>query len=183
VLFLSARNDEVDRLLGLQSGALDYISKPFSQSELLVKLANILKIRQKQQQHILAESMVRKGENVTSEEMNPFVKRMLEVIERLYSDCDLTMEKVAKELCVSQSTLLRRSRSVLGKTPIEVLVEFRLKKAYQLLQTAAVDISVSDVAYEVGFSDPSYFSRKFRDCFNLLPSQVVGRDGVSPARP
>ncbi|MCK9155518.1 MAG: response regulator [Paludibacteraceae bacterium] len=183
ILFLSARNDEVDRLLGLQSGALDYISKPFSQSELLIKMANILNLRQKQQQHILADAMIQpKATKAVTEEMNPFVKQMLEVIEKSYSDCDLSMETVAKDLCVSQSTLLRRCRSVLGKTPIEVLVEYRLKKAYQMLQKAGANASVSDVAYQVGFNDPSYFTRKFRDLFNILPSQIVDqKDSSAPS--
>lgn len=174
LLILSARNDDVDRLVGLQSGAIDYISKPFSNSELLLKIANILKIRQHQQQRILAqriESTV-KSEPVADVMLNPFVASMMSVMEKRYADCELTMEALARELCVSQSTLLRRVKSVTGKTPIEILVDLRLTKAMELIKSNASGQSIGNIAYEAGFNDPSYFARKFKEHFGVLPSQV-----------
>lgn len=185
ILFLSARNDDVDRLTGLQSGAIDYISKPFSNSELLLKIANILKIRQNQQQHLLAQRIQSAAttthdepapaENVakTADVLNPFVASMMSVMEQHYADCELTMEALARELCVSQSTLLRRVKSVTGKTPIEILVELRLSKAMTLIKAKTTGQSISNIAYETGFNDPSYFARKFKEHFGVLPSSVA----------
>lgn len=177
-LFLSARNDDVDRLMGLQSGAIDYISKPFSNSELLLKIANILKIRQRQQQHLLSRRIRRgaeekMGEGKPTEILNPFVASMMSVMEQRYADCELTMDSLARNLCVSQSTLLRRVKSVTGKTPIEILVELRLTKAMELIKAKNPDQSIGNIAYETGFNDPSYFTRKFKEHFGILPSNAA----------
>lgn len=176
ILFLSARNDDVDRLTGLQSGAIDYISKPFSNSELLLKIANILKIRQNQQQRLLAQRIQsgakEEHKEKTVDSLNPFVASMMTVMEQRYADCELTMDALARDLCVSQSTLLRRVKSVTGKTPIEILVELRLTKAMELIKAKSADQSIGNIAYEVGFNDPSYFARKFKEHFGTLPSQV-----------
>jgi DNA-binding response OmpR family regulator len=43
VVFLSARGDEVDRILGLEIGGDDYITKPFSMRELLARVKVILR--------------------------------------------------------------------------------------------------------------------------------------------
>ena len=174
ILFLSARNDDADRLLGLQSGAIDYISKPFSKSELLLKISNILKVRQNQQQRLLSQRIQSNDSEAapTAQPLNPFVASMMSVMEQRYSDCDLTMESLARDLCVSQSTLLRRVKSVTGQTPIEILVDLRLTKAMELIKGKSADQSIGNIAYEVGFNDPSYFARKFKEHFGILPSQV-----------
>jgi len=43
ILMLTARGDEVDRVLGLELGADDYLSKPFSSRELVARLRAILR--------------------------------------------------------------------------------------------------------------------------------------------
>ena len=69
-------------------------------------------------------------------------------------------------------TLLRRVKSVTGRTPIEILVDLRLTKAMELIKAKSADQSIGNIAYEVGFNDPSYFARKFKEHFGILPSQV-----------
>ena len=73
---------------------------------------------------------------------------------------------------VSQSTLSRRTKSLLGKSPVELVGEFRLNKAMQVFKNQEEELNVSEVAYSVGFSDPAYFSRKFKEFFGVLPSAV-----------
>ncbi len=190
IIFLSARTSEQDRLLGLQTGAIDYIPKPFSQNELLIKINNILSIRQKQQQRLLADRMQQivsapEEPSVHSEEeevltppaqatepeiINPLLTKMMEVIEKNYTHNDFSVERLADEMCMTKITLYRRIKTLLDKTPVEVLSEFRLNKAMQMLKET--DKSVGDVAYEVGFSDPAYFTRRFRTFFGVAPSSV-----------
>ncbi len=186
ILFISAKNEESDRLLGLLSGAIDYIAKPFSQSELLLKLTNILKVRQEHQNKILRdilleESDTKQKESDTKqkesdknieESLNPFLKSFLEVIKEKYADSQTSIENLAQGMAVSQPTLNRKIRSITGKTPLEVLTEYRLNTALKILRDTNSDTNVSDVAYDVGFNDPSYFTKKFRDFFGYLPSKA-----------
>lgn len=177
-LFLSAKNDQSDRLLGLLSGAIDYIPKPFSESELLMKVNNILRIRQRQQTRLLKEYYqnpeVTVEENVPKEEkLNPFIAKMMEVIEQHYYDSSYSVEQLAEEMGVSQSTMSRRTKSLLGKTPIEIMNEFRLNKAMSLLKQNEGESYISEIAYKIGFSDPAYFSKKFKEFFGVIPSNVV----------
>lgn len=180
ILFISANNEESDRLTGLLSGAIDYIAKPFSQSELLLKIYNLLNIRKEQQKRLLTELMI-KGEHTPEQEseqeekINPFLKTFLEVVEEKHVESQITIEDLAQAMAVSQPTLNRKIRSLTGKTPLEVLNEYRLNHALRLLQDSSSDDNVADVAYSVGFNDPSYFTKKFRDFFGYLPSQVQNK--------
>lgn len=186
LLFLSARNEDSDRLIGLKSGAVDYIPKPFSPEELLLKVCNILKMRQKQQQYLLSQFMLeRRGQSAEetqpeeeekqTKRVNPFVKQFLEVIEKRYTESDITIEDIAQDMFLSKSTLTRRTNSIIGKTPLEVLNEFRLNEAMRQLKNADSETQISDIAYNVGFSDPAYFSRRFKEYFGTKPSQVIDR--------
>lgn len=176
ILFISANNEESDRLTGLLSGAIDYIAKPFSQSELLLKIYNLLNIRKEQQKRLLADMMIkgerREQESEQEEKINPFLKTFLEVVEEKHVESQTTIEDLAQAMAVSQPTLNRKIRSLTGKTPLEVLNEYRLNHALRLLQDQTSDDNVAEVAYIVGFNDPSYFTKKFRDFFGYLPSQA-----------
>ncbi len=186
LLFLSARNEDSDRLLGLKSGAVDYIPKPFSPEELLIKVCNILLNRQKTQNHLLTQMMKQSSEEEgetqsessekREEKVNPFVKQFLAVIEKRYMESDISVEDIAKEMYLSKSTLTRRTNSIIGKTPLELLNEFRLNEALRRLKEADSETQISDIAYNVGFSDPAYFSRRFREYFGYKPSQVINKN-------
>jgi DNA-binding response OmpR family regulator/anti-sigma regulatory factor (Ser/Thr protein kinase) len=188
-LFLSAKNEQSDRLLGLLSGAIDYISKPFSAGELLMKVNNVLRLRQKQQTRLLqqyyeegkptnVQNLEEKApvshENmaIVEEKLNPFVDNLMKFIEENYKNSELSIEEIANAMYVSQSTLSRRTKSLLGKSPVELVGEFRLNKAMQVFKNQEEELNVSEVAYSVGFSDPAYFSRKFKEFFGVLPSAV-----------
>lgn len=180
ILFISANNEENDRLRGLLSGAIDYIAKPFSPSELLLKTYNLLNLRKEQQKHLMVDLMV-KGEQPAAnqeekeERLNPFLKEFLRIVEEKHTESQITMDDLARAMAVSQPTLNRKIRSLTGKTPLEVLNEYRLNHALRLFQDSSSDNNVAEVAYSVGFNDPSYFTKKFRDFFGYLPSQVQKR--------
>ena len=177
ILFLSAKSEQSDRLLGLISGAVDYVSKPFNTNELLLKLSNILTNRRKQQQRLLNVKLMGGGTDVpesdSEEKINPLLEQIINVVEENYKDSEFTIEKMAGALCVSQSTLIRRAKSMIGKTPVEVLNEYRMNKANTLLKSSRGEMSISDIAFEVGFSDPAYFTRKYKEHFGYTPSDTA----------
>ena len=125
ILFLSAKSEQSDRLLGLISGAVDYVPKPFNTNELLLKLTNILINRRKQQQRLLNIRLMSSASDVpektTDEKINPLLEQIIDVVAKNYQDSEFSIEKMASLLFVSQSTLIRRSKSIIGKTPISLL--------------------------------------------------------------
>ena len=96
----------------------------------------------------------------------------MEKVSECYTDSTITVDELAGKLTVSKATLTRKVKSMTGKTPMEWLMEYRLNSSFQILQNANSDKTISEVAYEVGFNDPSYFTKKFRDYYGFLPSQI-----------
>ena len=180
-LFLSGRTEERYKLKGLGLGAIDYITKPFSQKELVAKIKSILKIRRQQQEHILSIMMERgeypdvDAENRKVEETtvvaNPFIERLMERIRETYMQSEMSIDDLANAMNVSRATLFRRTKSLVGKSPVELLGEYRLNEAKRQLVSNS-ELSVNEVAYAVGFSDPSYFGKRFKEYFGITPKQI-----------
>lgn len=169
VLFLSAKQELSTKIAGLSAGAIDYIVKPFNEGELLLKTSNFLRMQQLRQIKILAGSLNNENDTVVDEEINPLIQQLLDCIKKNYVNPDYSFNDIAKDLGFSKSTLTRRLKSIIDKSPVEILSEYRLHKAKTLL--AEGKMSVSEIAYAVGFNDPSYFSRKYKDYFGTSPSK------------
>ncbi len=169
LLFLSAKTDNSVKLKGLSIGAIDYIAKPFADDELLVKICNFLLWQQKLQLKALTKTYG--GEETTSTDaVNPLLEKIISLVKENYSNPLYSLTDFVRELGMSKATLSRRLKSITDKTPIEILNEYRLNMSKKLLEEG--QMSVSDVAYAVGFNDPSYFSRRFKECFGNTPKSV-----------
>lgn len=164
LLFLSAKSDTSVRLTGLAEGAIDFIPKPFNSDELLIKTVNFLRREQRHQIQILAGPLSNEEAN---NRMNPLIERLLDLIKKNYTNANYSFNDIANDLGMSKSTLTRRLKSIIDKSPVELLSEYRLNMGKSLL--AKGNLSISDVAYSVGFNDPSYFSRKYKDFFGKNP--------------
>ena len=105
-----------------------------------------------------------------STDNSPFISRFREVVEKRLGDSDLSVDDLAADMNLSRVQLYRKVKSITGSSPVELLRSARLKKAYQLLYTS--DKSVSEVAYEVGFTAPSYFTKCFREEYGMVPGDV-----------
>ena len=106
------------------------------------------------------------------ESIHPFLQSFVDAVRNSYQDSDTSPDTLSSALSVSKPTMNRKIKTLTGKTPMEWLTEYRLNKSLQLLQDHNEGRNISEIAYEVGFNDPSYFTKKFRDHFGVLPSQV-----------
>lgn len=165
-VIMSASGSERAKMSTLKVGALDYINKPFKNEEMLLKIYNILKLKNETPD----SSTVNQDE---APEIG-FVKDFNEMIEQHYTESDLTIGKMASLLCMSTATLGRRCTTHFDKTPIQLLLDYRMNLSHTMLTMPNQSLSISDIAYKVGFSDPAYFSKKFKEYFGVAPSQVIG---------
>lgn len=193
-LFISANNEDKDRLECLKTGAMDYICKPFNLNELLMKLNNRMKFRQYLQKEAMRRMMEEGGmkrlgnpaENVSADgnqeaedQMAPELQKVMELLEEHYADYNLQIDDIAKMMGISQSTLSRRVKSLSGKTPVELLSVFRLSKAKSMIlecKASGKVVSIGDIAIKAGFTDPSYFTRRFKEYYGKTPSQIMERE-------
>lgn len=165
VILLTAKSLDEQRAEGYDSGADAYISKPFSEKVLLSRVSNLLRSREALKEHYLETG----GSMRSSAKEDDFLGKMRRVIREHLSEPEVSVEWLGGELGLSRVQLFRKVKALTGYSPVEVIRITRLKEARQLLQTT--DKTVSEVAYEVGFSSPSYFSKCYRELFGTLPTE------------
>lgn len=166
IIMLTARADMDSKLEGLEYGANVYLPKPFEKQELLFHIINLFDLRQKLQHHYLkiagltetahSETKEDKMEGVEDE----FVIKVRELVHERLKDFNFTVEDLAKGLHLSQSQLGRKLSALTGLTPNRFIRNARLKKAERLLLES--EESITSIAFESGFNDPSYFIRVFK---------------------
>ncbi len=171
VILLTAKASQESKVEGLDTGADDYIYKPFSMSELLVRIENLIEVRRALRERFSKEVVVRpSGVTVPSEDA-VFVDRVRKATEAELSNSEFTVEMLAEAVGVSTRTLYRKIKAATRLSPGGFIRTMRLQRAAQLLVQDAGNIS--SVAHAVGFKDADYFSRLFRQVFGQSPSEYV----------
>lgn len=185
MLLLTARSSEQQYIEGLQTGADIYMTKPFSADLLLANIASLLANRQKLRQlfntqHLNTQHLNTQHLNTTpsqhlTTQNSPspdrrFLDTFLKAMEKHMSNTNLKIEDLGDEVGLSRVQLYRKVKALTGMTPVEVLRETRLKRAMQLLKTT--DKTVSEIANEVGFATPGYFSSCFKKQYDKYPTDV-----------
>ena len=176
VILLTARALSKHQVEGYESGADGYITKPFSADVLIARIDNLLRnrLRLKGLFGSEEEKEVRQTEAPAEEPQkkeDKFIIRFREYIEQHMSDSNLGVETIGMELGLSRVQLYRKVKALTGQSPVELLRTVRLHKARRLLQDSVKNIS--EVAYEVGFTSPSYFAKCFKDEFGVSPSELI----------
>lgn len=161
VILLTARSEESQRIEGYEHGADAYITKPFSDHLLLVRISNLLQAR-RQRKNDEAKQML-SAEDIQTDEPGErmFLERFKKAAKSHIGDANLRMDDLGSELSLSKVQMYRKVKALTGKTPAEVLREMRMQKAYSLLKQT--DKTISEVAAEVGFAIPGYFSACFKN--------------------
>ena len=171
VMMLTAYAANEQKIEGYESGADSFISKPFSSELLLARLSNLIEGRSRLQS-IFGDSLSLAKEDI-SEIDRDFVGRLREVIEENMGETSLSVETLGEKMCLSRVQLYRKTKALIGYSPNEYIRIARLKKASSLLE--ATDKTVSEVAYTVGFSSPSYFAKCYKEYFGENPKERRAR--------
>ena len=179
VILLTARALSKHQVEGYESGADAYITKPFSAEVLLARIDNLLKNRLRLKDLFgNEESKVGPVEKPQIEEPqkkeDTFMIKFRDFIEQNMADSELGVETIGAELGLSRVQLYRKVKALTGQSPVELLRTARLHKARRLLQGS--DKSISEIAYEVGFTAPSYFTKCFKDEFGISPSDFTSQN-------
>ncbi|MBN1951009.1 MAG: response regulator [Bacteroidales bacterium] len=171
VILLTARMSEQKKMEGFETGADDYVTKPFSFELLASRISNLITQRNRMKDSFQKHFKIEPGEiNITSLD-EKLMNKALKLVEENMSNSEFTVERLSRELGMSRVHLYKKLTTLTGKTPIEFIRIMRLKRAAQLLEKS--QMTVAEVAYEVGFNDPRYFSKYFKAEFGMLPSQYI----------
>ncbi|KAA3619991.1 MAG: hybrid sensor histidine kinase/response regulator [Calditrichaeota bacterium] len=170
VILLTAKAGEQDKISGLQTGADDYLTKPFNSKELHVRVHNLIEMRRKLQHRFYKDGLLQPREiNVTSVE-EAFLARMMDILEENLSEEDFGVESLSSALHIGRRQLHRKIKAITGETPTDFIRSVRLQRAKNLLEQKSG--TVSEICFQTGFGSLSYFSKAFKDQFGQLPSEV-----------
>ncbi len=177
VILLTARALEKHQIEGYESGADAYITKPFSPELLLARIDNLLQSRH-QLKDLWGVKAAVESTTAPAEETavasapieDSFISRFKKMVEERLSDSNRSVEDLAADMRLSRVQLYRKVKALTGNTPIDLLRKARLAQAQRLLQTTT--LSVSEIAYQVGFASPSYFSKCYKDEFGIVPGEA-----------
>jgi signal transduction histidine kinase/DNA-binding response OmpR family regulator/ligand-binding sensor domain-containing protein len=171
VVLLTARASGESKLEGLETGADDYIIKPFDAKELLARAHNLIEIRRALRKKFRERLVLEPADFPLSSADARFLKKLMDAIEHHMADTGCNTETLAQELCLSRMQLNRKLHALTGQSTHEFLKLQRLKRAEQLLRHHHGNIS--EICYEVGFASPSHFAQAFKEQFGISPSEYL----------
>ncbi|TDB68932.1 response regulator [Arundinibacter roseus] len=172
VLLLTSKTNEKDILKGLEEGADIYLPKPFHLEELHLRLRNLLTRQQKLQLFYQQQLIGKEASEPVETVQDKFLRKVYELIEERLDDSAFSVESLAEMLAISRKTLYRKIQGLTQLSPNELIRQYRLKKATNLLK---IGYSASETAYMVGFETPSYFGQCFKELYGLTPMEYVGK--------
>ncbi len=171
VILLTACSLDEQRIQGYNGGADSYISKPFNSQLLLSRIRNLIDSR-RQLRQFFGDNQTLAKENLNDMDKD-FVSRFKALVEEKMGDAELNVEDLGKDMGLSRVQLYRKLKSLTNYAPNELLRQARLKKAASLL--ASSEMTIAEIAYEVGFSSPSYFTKCYKEQFGESPTDFLKR--------
>ena len=169
IILLTAHSSIEHQLEGINSGADAYITKPFSTKYLISRIANLIEQREKLYHKFAHEpGMVQPAISTTDKDIE-FIEKINAIIEQNISNTEFSVDDFSKEANLGRTIFFKKMKGITNYSPNEYLRIIRLKKATELLK--ATEMNISEIAYEVGFNDPDYFGKCFKEQFGLTPRQ------------
>ena len=168
---MTAKSEKESRLEGLETGADDYLTKPFDTKELLIRISNLISIRRKlQEKYSSGKIITRIDEKKLSSIDEKFLNKVLEVVNARIAEEEFSIEQFGEEVGMSRVQLHRKLKALTGKSASLYLRSVRLSKAREMIEEKKGNIS--EIAYSVGFSSPAYFTACFKEEFGYPPSEI-----------
>ncbi len=179
IILLTACSTVDDKIKGLQLGADSYIPKPFYPKHLITRIETLLHNRQQLRERFqVGIPLVYGKDQNTSAKDNEFMLQLYELFNENLSNEDVDLDMIARELGQNRSMFFKKVKVITNTSPYELLKEYRLKKAAEMLQSG--EYNVSEVCMMTGFKGRSHFSRVFKERYNVAPSKYVNSDGNNP---
>lgn len=172
VILLTALSSHENKIEGLETGADSYIAKPFNKKHLQVRVKQLIENRQQIRKHYQQDVITQfVKENKISQLDSSFLKKCNAIIEKHLTENEYGVEQMSVEIGLSRVHVYRKIKHLTGLTVSEFVRNIKLKKAAVMLQESGK--TIAEVAYETGFSSPSYFSKCFKDLYNISPTEFV----------
>jgi DNA-binding response OmpR family regulator/two-component sensor histidine kinase len=171
VILLTARTNEEQKMQGFEIGADDYITKPFNFEILQSRIKNLIHQREIFHKDFRKQIEVKATDIKITSMDEKLIQNAIKFVEDKISDADFSVEDLSRELGMSRVHLYKKLLSLTGKAPLEFIRTIRLQRAAQLLEKS--QLTISEVAYKVGFNSPKYFAKYFKDEYGMLPSAFL----------
>ncbi|MEM9361352.1 MAG: response regulator [Bacteroidota bacterium] len=171
IILLTAKAGEENELVGIESGADDYITKPFKSKLLTTKAEKLIALRKELQAKYSQEVILKPQDISVTSADEKFLEKVQRVLNEHLIEPDFNVEKFSKLVNMSRMQLLRKIKGLTGQTASEFIKMERLKLAANLLKTSS--ITISEVGYSVGFNDHSYFSKCFKESYGVTPTEYA----------
>ena len=170
-ILLTARGTINHQVEGLETGADDYLIKPFNTNLLLVKIRNLLAIREKLKEKYSRIVSLQPNHEEVQDPDDRFLQRLMQILEENIENSEFNVSRLVREIGMSRPVLFRKTKMLTGLSVIDLIRNVRLKKAEMLLRQKK--LTISEIAFTVGFSDPKHFSKSFRNQYGKPPSQYI----------
>ncbi|MBK9098683.1 MAG: response regulator [bacterium] len=171
VILLTAKAAKEDKLAGFETGADEYLMKPFDTDELQSRIKNLIEQRKRLQNHFKKQGLIEIDKQKITSVDKMFLRKSFDLINKHISDSSFSVEILAEELAISRSGLQKKIQALIGETPGDLIRRIRLNKAAELIKNNFGNLS--EVALEVGYNNPAHFSEAFKKQFGVAPSQYL----------
>ncbi len=170
IILLTAKAGQANKLAGLTQGADAYLTKPFDEKELLIRIKNLIAARQKIWEQFKASDLGMLPDLDIQSIDDQFLQQVSKTIKQNIGNEAFSVQELAREAGFSRSQLHRKLKALIGKSAVQLIIEVRLNHAKLMLEKKTG--TVSEIAYAVGYSNLSHFSKSFKELFGVLPSKV-----------
>jgi AraC-like DNA-binding protein len=168
IILLTAKAGTESKIEGLETGADDYLTKPFDAKELLVRVKNLIDLRRKLRERFSVGQVLKPGDIAVTSIDDAFLQKAMKLVEQRMGDEEFGVEQLRNELGMSRTQLHRKLTALTNQSAGDFIRYMRLQRAKDLLKQNAG--TVSEIAYQVGFNSVAYFTKCFREQFGVVPS-------------